>query len=970
MINLMTARIDNPPSLLRPIAICLVAAAIMTFAVSLPPWSFYGNNFGLMLGAHLVLELFSVVVSILLVIIAWKTLDGTQKSTANILVYGFCLVAGLDLVHALSFEGMPVIWSENSTAKAIFFWLSARSVELLTVFLIAARLSFPGRRYIWLSLALFTVALLTYFGNYYLEVLPTLFVQGQGVTAFKAVFEYALCLGNLLLAGWFFWLSRHDSEAQAINLAVACFIIGVGELAFSKYVATSDFINVLGHVYKVVAYIFLFRVAFQTGFNQPYELLLKSEQKIANKQSELEALIAALPVGVAELDRELRYRYANSLYKVLSGTNLTHIKGRLLADVMPAQIQQQLDANMKIALKGQRVEIDYSLNMTNGESVNHSNVFVPYNNASGDIDGILAILIDNTERTRVLKDLMSSQREICELQSAVDQHAIMAITDDQGVITRVNDKFCQISQYAREELLGRTHSLINSGIHPKSFFQELWCTISEGQVWNGDICNRAKDGSIYWVHTTIVPLLDENRKPIQYIAIRADITSRKLAEQNAQHMAFHDGLTGLPNRRLMSDRLGLALLQSKRSSKYGALMLLDIDHFKEINDTLGHSAGDELLRKIALRLKESVNTNDTVARLGGDEFVVILESLGGFLDQATALANDIGERIREASMLPLELEGHSLTITQSIGVVVFNESDDDPSELLKRADIALYKAKGEGRNRLCFFEPALQADMTERLALTRDLRMAIEREELILHYQPVVDRNSSTLGVEALLRWNHPDRGLVPPTKFIPLAEQGKLILSIGSWVLNKACEQLSQWAEDPLRSSWTIAVNVSARQLYESDFVKHVEKILDQTGANPLRLRLELTESMLQTDLGGTIDKMQTLQTLGIRFSLDDFGTGYSSLSYLRKLPLDQLKIDKSFVNEMLTNSSDATVVRAILSLAKNLGLNVVAEGVEVAEQFDFLVQEGCLAFQGYLFSRPLPIEKLFDSLNSNKIS
>lgn len=964
----MTARIDTPPLLVRPIVICLVAAIMMIFAVTLPPWSFYGDNFGLMLGVHLVLELFSVVVSVLLVIIAWKPLDGSQRRAANVLIYGFSLVAGLDLVHALSFEGMPVIWTENSTAKAIFFWLFARSVELLTVLMIATSLSFPGKRYTWLSLALLTVISLTYFGNYHLEILPTLFVKGLGVTPFKALFEYALCLGNLLLAGWLFWLSRRDSEGQAINLAVACFIIGVGELAFTKYVATSDFINVLGHVYKVVGYIFLFRVAFHTGFNQPYARLLKSERQLANKQSELEALVAALPVGVAELDSDLRYRYANRLYKELSGTNKNQIKGEIVSDVMPAHILHQLDAKMKMALQGQKVEVDYEITMSSGQTVNHSNVLVPYRNAVGDIDGILAILIDNSERMRVIKDLMSTQKQISELQSAVDQHAIMAITDAQGVITRVNEKFCEISQYTKEELLGRTHSIINSGIHPKSFFKELWGTISEGQVWNGDICNRAKDGSIYWVHTTIVPLLDENRKPIQYIAIRADITNRKLAEQNAQYMAFHDGLTGLPNRLLMSDRLNIALLQTKRSTKYGALMLLDIDHFKEINDTLGHSAGDELLRKVAFRLEESVNSTDTVARLGGDEFVVIIEGLSNKLDQATALATDIGKRILQTSMTPLELETHMLNITQSIGVVLFNDSDDDPSELLKRADIALYKAKAEGRNRLCFFEPALQADMTERIELTRDLRMAIEREELIIFYQPVIDTNSTILGVEALLRWNHPDRGLVPPTKFIPLAEQGKLILSIGSWVLNKACEQLSQWAEDPLRSNWTIAVNVSARQLYESDFVTNVQKILSQTGANPHRLRLELTESMLQTDLRGTIDKMQTLQSLGIRFSLDDFGTGYSSLSYLRKLPLDQLKIDKSFVNEMLINASDATVVRTILSLAKNLGLNVVAEGVEVPAQFDFLVREGCLAFQGYLFSRPLPVEQLFDSLNSNR--
>lgn len=963
MIDLMSAPTNSTSSLVRPLSICFIAVIVMMFAFSLPPWSFYGGSLGLMLGVHLLLELFSIIVSILVVVVAWKTLDGSHQSTANILVYGFSVVAGVDLIHALSFEGMPIIWSQNSTEKAVFFWLSARSTELLTVALIAANVKLRGSRIVWLGLGFFTICLLTYLGNYHLEVFPVMFVKGHGVTSFKVYFEYALCFGNLLLAGWFFLLSRRDANSQAINLALACFIIGIGELAFTKYVATSDFIIVLGHVYKLTAYIFVFRVAFQTGFSQPYNRLVISEQQFANKQSELSSLISALPVGIAQLDSKLRYRYTNQLYLNLTNTNQKQVIDLAVSEVIPNQVFEQVDANMKMALEGQKVEFDYSFKSSSGKTVNHSNVIVPSRDSEGDINGVLAILIDNTECTRILKELLSSQKEITELQLALDSHAIVAITNKDGVITRVNDKFCEISQYSREELIGCTHKLINSGEHPSSFFKDLWLTISAGHVWNGDICNRAKNGSIYWVHTTIVPLLDESGKPNNYISIRADITSRKLAEQKATHMALHDSLTGLPNRNLMLQRLTLAIAQGNQIGQYGALLLLDIDHFKDINDTLGHLAGDELLRQVATRLKAAIGYEYTLARLGGDEFVVILENLGDMLDQASINANHVGNKILSAPTVPFHLEDHVLTITQSIGVTLFKQSEENTSELLKQADIALYKAKEEGRNRLCFYEPSLQSDMIERLALTRDLRLAIERSEFILYYQPIVHASGSVLGVEALLRWNQPERGFVSPVQFIPLAEQTKLILSIGRWVLLTACEQLTVWSNDPVRCKWTIAVNVSASQLYEADFVSETQKILAVTGANPERLRLELTESMLHKDLDATMIKMAMLRSLGIKFSLDDFGTGYSSLSCLTKMSLDQLKIDKSFVSQMLTNDSGASVVRTILSLASNLGLTVVAEGVELEEEFAFLVKEGCVAFQGYLFSRPLPVDQLSDS-------
>tara|TARA_R110002072_G_scaffold284396_5_gene448779 strand:- start:121460 stop:123370 length:1911 start_codon:yes stop_codon:yes gene_type:complete len=449
--------------------------------------------------------------------------------------------------------------------------------------------------------------------------------------------------------------------------------------------------------------------------------------------------------------------------------------------------------------------------------------------------------------------------------------------------------------------------------------------------------------------------------------LQLDIARRKEAEDKIEQLAFYDPLTGLPNRRLMQDRLQHSIAASSRLQRYGALLFIDLDNFKTLNDTKGHNVGDQLLMMAAQRLDSCVREGDTVARFGGDEFVVILEALSENLDQAATKAEIAGEKILRSMSNPYQLQGEGYHGSASVGVSMFRDRDISAEELIRRADTAMYQAKRSGRNTLYFYDPAMQAALEARLQMEADLRLALQEEQFCLHYQPQVDNTGKVVGAEALIRWISPQRGLVSPCQFIPLAEETGLIVPIGNWVLNAACRKLKAWENNARTAGLQLAINVSARQFHQDDFVDQVLSVVSAGKIRPGSLKLELTESLILDNIDSAVDKMNALKDAGLRFSMDDFGTGYSSLSYLTQLPLHQLKIDQSFVHKMHDKPVNAVIVQTIIGMAENLDIEVIAEGVETAEQFRFLKDHGCPLFQGYHFGKPVAeddFEQLLDSI------
>lgn len=712
-----------------------------------------------------------------------------------------------------------------------------------------------------------------------------------------------------------------------------------------------------------------------------------------------------------------------------------------------------------------------------------SMTLVPFMNDSGFLYQYVAIGTDITKRKLMEESLAKTMKDLHDIKNALDESSIVAITDDKGVITYVNDKFCEISRYEVDELVGNTHRVINSRYHSKSFFKLMWETIKQGRVWKGEVKNRAKDGTEYWMNTTIVPFLDDRGVPYQYVSIRTDITDRieaeaalaealqndfrrtvqnlqncvfkivtdqkgsitytlcegkiaealgltsermlrktsyeifpyevaekmesnfrrafagesvtfelqlsgndyyitlspieengeimemvgsmiditerKKAEETIRYMAHYDSLTNLPNRTLFHEKLAEAMLKAKQKDEKIGVMFIDLDRFKNINDTLGHSIGDVLLQAVANRLICCLRKEDSVSRLGGDEFAI-------FLTGATHKeAGEIAQRIITSMSESITLDHIEIFITPSIGISMYPDDGDDIEALLKHADAAMYLAKEQGKNNYQFFSEELHQVLAKKLQLERELRKALDEKQFTLHYQPKIHlQTGQIIGMEALIRWDHPDLGLIPPIQFIPIAEETGLIVPLGEWVMRTACQQTKAWQEAGF-TQLAVAVNISLRQFMQNNLIEMITSILEETGLAPQYLELEITESMaLNVDY--TIRILNRLKALGVSISIDDFGTGYSSLSYLSQFPIDRLKIDQSFLRNL--NPQNQAIIKTIIHMAHNMKIAVIAEGVETHEHVDFLKEQLCNEVQGYFYSKPLPTKEIDSFLQVNR--
>lgn len=565
-------------------------------------------------------------------------------------------------------------------------------------------------------------------------------------------------------------------------------------------------------------------------------------------------------------------------------------------------------------------------------------------------------------------ELDKALRKLKDIELALNESSIVAITDNRGIIQFANDKFCKVSKYNRNELIGSRQNIINSGYHSQDFFKKMWRTIGRGKVWKGEIKNQAKDGTYYWVDTTIVPFLKENGRPYQYISIRHDITKRKEYEETIKQMAYYDPLTLLPNRNLLKEWLR----KHAKSENKLAVLFLDIDRFKSINDNYGHRTGDLILKELAKRLQSCIRQSDFIVRQGGDEFVIFLPNVKNKDDILHVV-----QRIKKRFSIPFTSNGKKIIATTSIGISVstINQDEEDyldlVEEMIRQADTAMYHAKQNGGNSHCFNTDDQNDEMKRYYQLEQEIKHALNRDEFSIVYQPLINlKNDELTGVEALLRWNNKLLGSVSPGEFIPLLEELGLIISVGNWVLKSVCDQMVSWHNKgfPIKR---VAVNVSPLQFVNRNFVRDVEDIIEETDMNPAWLELEITEGTILN-----IDKaektIKRLRDLGVHISIDDFGTGYSSLSYLKRLPINTLKIDQSFIRDI--DVEDEVIVNTIITMAKNLQYNIVAEGIETDYQLSYLQNQDCHEGQGYYFSKPIDAKELEQaykhfSLNPNAI-
>lgn len=934
------------PSLAKP-ALFLLGLTLLTFFPLLFGLNLPQLPHDVYLPLHTTLEVIAVVIAAMIFAIIREQALVQMTLRGAVIASAFFAVFWLDLAHLLSYKGMPAYFSDNNPEKAINFWLAARLLAasaICVVMLPVADKAIPLKRYYQLLLsATALVLLLHYWFILQPDSVPRTYIDGLGLTRFKIAAEYLVILLNLLTV---FLMLRYRRQHNAFHmpaLLAAVITMMLSEFYFTLYSELSDSFNIIGHLLKLLSYLFLYRALV-------YETLAAPYAQIQQAQAELSATLAAIPDILFDVDMQGRFYQVHRRPETQLYLEPEQFIGKTAQQVLPQHVSQAMQTAISQAYQRQGCSDaqQYALTIGRQAEPNWFQVIAALKPSSrGNARFILAVrditAQKNAQATEQLNALAFHTRE-----------AIM-ITDAQRRIIRVNPAFTDITGYSEAEVIGQKPSVLSSGLHDKKFYQHLWDILQQHDVWSGEIYNRRKNGEVYPEHVVINALKNSEGEVTHYIASFNDISKAKADQQRIHRLAYYDPLTQLPNRRLLLEKIAETQAECKRSGDYAALLFIDLDHFKRLNDSLGHSYGDELLYQLADRLQLSIRATDTLARPGGDEFILLARLLTDDETNAALDAQNLANKLLQEIRQPFMLKQHQYFITASIGVALFNDDSKAIDELMSSADLAMYHSKESGRNQLYFFEPQMQQNLRQRQLLESALKQALANNEFRLFYQPKVNKQGEIAGYEALIRWQHPQQGLISPDVFIPLAESSGLIIEIGRWVLQSACKQIGQFCQQgtPL----PIAVNVSERQLAQKSFVATVQQILADTGIRPQLLELELTESMLHDNLEQTRQKLAALNALGVVLSLDDFGTGYSSLSYLKNLPISVLKIDQSFVREFLTQQTDHAIVRTILAMAESLSLTVVAEGVEQQAQFDELARLGCDLFQGYLFGKPAPL-------------
>jgi diguanylate cyclase (GGDEF)-like protein/PAS domain S-box-containing protein len=675
----------------------------------------------------------------------------------------------------------------------------------------------------------------------------------------------------------------------------------------------------------------------------------RAEEDISHRKTELETIFSSLP------DIYFRMKKDGTIVDCLAQSiselyvEPASFIGKRMQEVIPPDIGCLYKEHMDIiSKKGKPTSFEYELTVNQKTRPYEARL-----HPLGDTGDVIALVRDITEQRNTDERL---QQAAIVYDNTLEG---IVVTDREGTITNVNHAFTDITGYRYDEIIGKGSRILNSGRHDPQFFRTMWTRLDEQGHWQGEIWNRRKGGEIFPAWLSINSISDSTGSICNYVAVFSDITEIRRSQDELEHLAQHDVLTDLPNRLLFESRLDHAIHRARRRDEVLSVMFLDLDRFKIVNDSLGHAAGDSLLQKVATRLHSVIREDDTVARMGGDEFTFLLE------EASSSGAAKIAEKCIRILKQPFELENREIYLSGSIGISIFPQDGEDVDTLVRNADAAMYKAKGAGRNNYQFYTAELTANALERVSMETHLRRALERNEFRLLYQPQVELASGRLiGVEALLRWQSPELGLVGPNCFIPLLEESGLIIPVGEWVLEMACQQARAWL-DMGWSDCSMAVNIAGEQITRSNIVGLVHKILDQTGLPPKRLELEMTETFVMCDPENTIGIFQELRDSGVRVAIDDFGTGHSSLAYLKRLPIDRLKIDRSFIDDIPGDSDDEAITRAIIALGQSLRLDVIAEGVEAREMVDFLVSHGCHYGQGFLFGKPLEADAIQEMLD-----